>query len=637
MSLISFSNVTKYYSLDLILDHVTFSINKGERVALVGPNGTGKTTILKLILKEEEPTLMPKEDKVGDISILSGTKIGYLNQDAIKNLNNTVYEELSLAFSDIKKELKEFELLSEKLSYTNDEKILDKYNKLLEYLNSINAFNLDNKIDEYLTRFHFPLKIKDELVSSLSGGERMKIAFIKLLLVEYDLLLLDEPTNHLDISTIEWLEEYLKSYKGTILFISHDRYFLDTLANKILDLDNHKIVTYSMTYDQYLKEKEIHYQNELAQYKKEEEEMERLRKFIEFYMPKPRFVGRAKDRVHKLEKLERNHIDKPIKENKNIKFYIEGSNLKNKGLIEFKDIVAGYDKPLFNAFSFTLYGKDRLAVVGDNGIGKTTLIKSIIKQIPLISGSIRYLRELKIGYIKQNDYEFYSKDTCLDYLRSKYPNKLDKDLRTALGRFLFKKEDVFKNCTNLSNGERMRLVLCDLSLSDYDVLILDEPTNHLDLVTKECLLNALKNYKGAIIFISHDRYFINSLADFTLYLSKDETLLIEGNYDDLKEELDELNNKISSEKNNNEIQIPSKKETLVYDPIKVVTKLSNNKIKELQDEYNKIEIRLTEIDELLGMDFEDYKEIDALTDEKSELEERYFEILDVLEEQKNLK
>lgn len=636
MSLISFSNVTKYYSLDLILDHVSFSINKGEKVALVGPNGTGKTTILKLILKKELPTLVAKEDKPGEISILSGTKIGYLNQNAIEDLNNTVLDELNLAFKDIKKELSQFEDLTNKISTSNDEKLLNKYNELLDHLNSIHAFNIDNKIDEYLTRFHFPLDIKSEKVSSLSGGERMKIAFIKLLLVDYDLLLLDEPTNHLDISTIEWLEEYLKSYKGTILFISHDRYFLDTLATKILDLDNHKVTTYCMKYDDYLKEKEINYQNQLAQYKKEEEEMERLKKFIEFYMPKPRFVGRAKDRVHKLEKLEKNHIDKPVKENKNINFSIEGSNLKNKGLIEMNDVVAGYDFPLFKSFSFTLYGKDRLAIVGDNGIGKTTLIKSIIKQIPLISGTIKYLRELKIGYIKQNDYEFYSKDTCLDYLRSKYPNKLDKELRSALGRFLFKKEDVFKNCTTLSNGERMRLVLCDLSLSDYDVLILDEPTNHLDLVTKECLLNALKNYKGAIIFISHDRYFINSLADFVLYLSKDRTILIEGNYDDLKLELDDLNSK-ESELNSNKSDENKKKENLVYDPLPQVLKLSNNKLTELKNESEKIENRLNEIDELLGMDFEDYKEIDSLTDEKSELEERYFEILSILEEQKKLK
>lgn len=626
MSLISFSNVTKYYSLDLILDHVTFSINKGEKVALVGSNGTGKTTLFKLILKKELPTLVAKEDKPGDISILSDIKIGYLNQNAIEDINHTVKEELFLAFKEITKKLDEFNALTTSLAAKSDEKTLEKYNTLLDYLNEVNAFNLDNKIEEYLSRFRFDKNYLNVKIASLSGGERMKIAFIKLLLVDYDVLLLDEPTNHLDIATIEWLEEYLKSYKGTILFISHDRYFLETLATKVLDLENHKITTYSMGYQEYLKEKEINYQNELAKFKREEEEMERLKKFIEFYMPKPRFVGRAKDRVHKLEKLEKNHIDKPIKENKNIKFKIEGSNLKNKGLLELKDVSAGYDnKSLFNPFSFTLYGKDHLAIVGDNGIGKTTLIKTILGEIPAITGEIKHLRTLKIGYIKQNDYEFVSKDTCLDYLRNKYPTKLDGELRTALGRFLFKKEDVFKNCTNLSNGERMRLVLCDLSLSDYDVLILDEPTNHLDLVTKECLLDTLKSYRGAIIFISHDRYFINSLADYILYISKEETLLIEGSYEDLKATLD--NKDLVNENKETKVNEPK---TLVYDKLETKKKLSNNKINELKTEAKDIEDRLNEIDELLEADFEDYTEIDLLTDEKSALEERYFEILDLL-------
>lgn len=631
MSLISFSNVSKYYSLDLILDHVSFNINKGEKVALVGPNGTGKTTIFKLILNKEEPTLMPKEDKVGDISILSGTKIGYLNQNAIEDINHTVREELNLVFKDIYKKIDEFNSLTVSMATKNDENTFERYNKLLDYLTSINAFNLDNRINEYISKFHFSNNILDAKISTLSGGERMKIAFIKLLLIDYDVLLLDEPTNHLDISTIERLEEYLKSYKGTILFISHDRYFLTTLADKILDLDNHKVTSYSMGYDEYLKEKEINYQNQLAQFKKEEEEMERLKRFIEFYMPKPRFVGRAKDRVHKLEKLEKNHIDKPLKENKSIKFRIEGSNLRNKGLLEMKDVIAGYESGLFKPFSFTLYGKDRLAIVGDNGIGKTTLIKSIIGQIPLISGDIRKLRELKIGYIKQNDYEFISKDTCLDYLREKYPNKLERELRTALGRFLFKKEDVFKNCLNLSNGERMRLVLCDLSLSEYDILILDEPTNHLDLVTKECLLDALKEYNGAIIFISHDRYFINSLAQFVLYIGKENTILVEGDYDDLKLELDKLNlNEGTSTQDNSKINFDK---PLVYDELPKKEKLSNNKLNELKREAHIIENRLSEIDELFSMDFEDYSEIDALNDEKAELEEKYFEIIDILDNQ----
>ena len=629
MALISFSNVTKYYSLNLILDHVTFQINKGEKVALVGSNGVGKTTIFKLILKEEEPTLVAKEDKVGDISILNGIKIGYLNQDAISDVNNTVREELELPFSSLKKDLERLNELAEKLGENSTEKDLENYNQLLEDLTNKGAFNIDNKIEEYISRFRFPEELLNEKIKTLSGGERMKIAFIKLLLVDYDVLLLDEPTNHLDISTIEWLENYLKDYKGTILFISHDRYFLNTLADKILDLENHVVTTYNMSYDNYLKEKEIKYQNLLAQYEKEEEEMARLKKFIEFYMPKPRFVGRAKDRVHKLEKLEANHIEKPTKENKNIKFHIEGSNLKNKGLIEFNNVSTGYDSILFPPFSFTLYGKDHLAIIGDNGIGKTTLVKTIMHDLPLKSGEIKYLRELKIGYIKQNDYEFVSKDTCLDYLRKKYPNKLDKELRTALGRFLFKKEDVFKNCTLLSNGERMRLVLCDLSLSDYDVLILDEPTNHLDLVTKECLLNALKEYKGAIIFISHDRYFINSLADYVLYLSRDKSIVNEGNYDDFKLIFD----KSFSEQNKNseaENKVEAK-ENLVFDKIEKKEKLSNNKILEYKNRAKEIEDELSFIDDELSNDFEDYKKIDELTDRKSELEYEYFKILEILE------
>ena len=627
MALISFSNVTKYYSLNLILDHVTFQINKGEKVALVGSNGAGKTTLFKLILKEEEPTLVAKEDKVGDISILTGTKIGYLNQDAISDINNTVLEELEIPFLPLKEKLNKFNELTLKLNENTSLEELNHYNELLDELTRDGAFTIKNKISEYLSRFKLPESMLNEKIKSLSGGERMKIAFIKLLLVDYDLLLLDEPTNHLDISTIEWLENYLKDYRGTILFISHDRYFLSTLANKILDLENHKIDTYNMGYDNYLKEKEIKYQNLLAQYEKEEEEMERLKKFIEFYMPKPRFVGRAKDRVHKLERLEANHIDKPTKENRNIKIKLEGSNLKNKGLISFDNVSAGYDAALFPPFSFTLYGKDHLAIIGDNGIGKTTLVKSIMHEIPLICGEIKYLRDLKIGYIKQNDYEFVSKDTCLDYLKKKYPAKAERELRTALGRFLFKKEDVFKNCTLLSNGERMRLVLCDLSLSEYDVLILDEPTNHLDLVTKECLLSALKEYKGAIIFISHDRYFINSLADFVLYLSREKSVINEGSYDDLKAILDGESN----DSFNNESSKTETKKELVYDKLEKKEKLSNNKIQELKNRAHEIEEELLFIDDELSKDFEDYKVIDELTDRKSELESEYFKIIESLE------
>ena len=624
MSLISFSNVSKSFGTDLLLDHISFNINLGEKVALVGPNGIGKSTIFKLILKEELPTLMPREDKVGSISILNGINIGYLSQQAISDINNTVYQELKSVFKTTLEELDRLNKMSEELNSNNNQIKIEEYNEFLEYLNEKNAFSIEPKIRGYISKFHFDKDILDKKISTLSGGERIKIAFVKLLLEDHDVLLLDEPTNHLDISTIEWLEEYLKKYKGTVLFISHDRYFLNTVADKILDLDNKKVVTYNLCYDDYLKEKELRFQQELAQFQKEEEEMERLKKFIEYFMPKPRFVGRAKDRVHKLERLEANHINRPTKENRSINLNLDSNNLKNKRLMSFEEVSAGYNgNKLFNPFSFVLFSNYRLAIVGDNGIGKTTLIKTIMNELPLVSGNIIRHRELSIGYIKQNDYDLSKYENCFEYLKAKYPNKLDKDLRTALGSFLFRKDEVFKPCSVLSHGEQMRLILCGLSLSSYDILILDEPTNHLDLVVKECLLNSLKNYNGAIIFISHDRYFINELATYTLYLSKEMTYLTEGTYDDLKYELE---NKIKLEVPCVENEI--KKETKI---INKNNKLSNNKRNDYLNKLKVIEKRLEEIEIELSEDI-DYQLINSLTEEREKLESEYLEISSILEE-----
>lgn len=635
MAVINFSNVTKYYDLDLILDHVSFQINKNENVALIGDNGVGKTTIFKLILKEIEPTLVAKEDKVGEISILKDFKIGYLSQDAIKNVDNLVIDELREPFLDLIKLNEEFNKVSEEYSlYPDNEEIVEKYNKYLERIENSRVFSYQNEIETLISKFSFPLSILNKRVKELSGGERMKIAFIKLLLFRYDCLLLDEPTNHLDISTIEWLEEYLKNYSGTIIFISHDRYFIDSVSSKILELENHIVTTYNMSYNSYLEEKEIRFKNQLEQYKKEEEEMEKLRKFIEFYMPKPRFVGRAKDRVKKLEKLEARHIEQPKKVNHNIKINLEGGNLKNKELIEVKELVIGYDKPLINdSISFSLYGKDFLAILGDNGVGKTTLIKTILGDIPALNGEIKEKRKLSYGYIRQNDYSFHKSDSILEHLKRIYPTKSENELRGALGRFLFRKEEVFKEVSTLSNGEKMRVNLCALMLSSYDILILDEPTNHLDLVTKECLIDGLKHYNGAVIFISHDRYFINELADYILYLKKDKVTLFEGNYDEfkLKEEEEKFPRGNFLENNNS---LNSKNNIDKKNPLEGVLpkkeKLSNNKINELKIRLKEIEEDIATIDALLEDDEVDYLKVSEYQTKKEELEDEYLIILDKL-------
>ena len=621
MSLISFSNVSKLYGSEVILDHISFAINEKEKVALIGNNGAGKTTIFKLILKEITPTLLPKEDKPGEISILSNLKIGYLNQNAISDINNLVKDELLLPFKhtlELENKIKNIE--SNKLINNDD---INKYNELLEEYEKNRGYTYQNEIKEMVTKFGFPLEILTRPISSLSGGERMKIAFIKILLFNYDLLLLDEPTNHLDISTIEWLENFLKSYKETIFFISHDIYFIENLATKIIELENHKITTYNTNYNNYLKLKKEHYEYLLKESKKEEKEIARLKRFIEFYMPKPRFVGRAKDRVKKLEKIEKNRVEVPLNNKKDIKFKLEGSNLASKGLLEFKDVIVGYDFPLIKPFSFTLYGKDHLAIIGDNGIGKTTLIKSINKEIPLLNGSIKELRKIKYGYIKQNDYSFGDTSlNALEYLKREYPIKLEKELRNILGKFYFQGDEVFKNIQMMSNGEKMRLILAKLSLSDYDILLLDEPTNHLDLATKNSLIDALKNYEGAIIFISHDRYFINQLATSILYLSKTNSIYLEGNYDNLKETLNKTPAALINEKE----LIKKLEKPKENKPI-----LSNNKVLEIKKEISDIENKINEIDEALGSNFTSYTEYDSLNEEKENLETRYLELLEILD------
>ena len=630
MSVITFTNVTKYYSSTLILDHVSFSVNKGEKVALIGNNGAGKTTLFKLILGIEEPTLVPKEDKVGDISILKGTTIGYLDQNCITNIENTVEQELLLAFEkQIKMEAKIEEISEQIKNNSSDNSLLEKYNNLLQEFEKERGYTYKNEIKEYLSKFNFDLSYLDRKVSSLSGGERMKIAFIKILLFKYDILLLDEPTNHIDVSTIEWLENFLKNYEGTIFFISHDRYFLNSLATRIFELENHKLTIYNMGYENYLEAKKQNYESLLKQSIKEEKQIEKYKRFIEFYMPKPRFASRAHDREKKLAKLEANRTEVPKEENRKINFKIEGSILANKQVLKFSNVVVGYDEPLCPEFSFVLYGQDRLAIVGDNGIGKTTLVKSIIGEIKLFKGSIKPLRGIQVGYIKQNDYIFDKNIDAIDYLREKYPNKLDKELRANLGRFLFKGEDIFKSTGLMSNGEKMRLILCALTMNSYDVLVLDEPTNHLDMITKECLIDALKNYDGCIIFVSHDRYFINELANKTLYLTPSQALLIDGNYDDLKVRLDAMDKEANEHIDLNELEKNLIKEKL---PEKKKEKLSNNAIQKLQEEMADIELSLDVIDEKFNDPTTKYDEFADLNEEKSNLETRYYEILGILEE-----
>lgn len=632
MSILSFLNISKYYGSDLILDHISFDINKGDKIALIGSNGEGKTTILKLILKEEDVTNNYNENKISDISYLKNIKIGYLNQNLITSLDNTVMQECLLCYKEVFEiEEKMQTVLNQMQENKNNDELLEKYNNLIEYYKEIGGYSYLSDIKNYLARFNFDNSYYDKKVSTLSGGERTKLAFAKLLMFKYDLLLLDEPTNYIEISTIEWLEKFLKSYKGTILFVSHDTYFIENVANKIFELSNHKLEVFNCDYKNYLKLKEERYKYLEKEKEKQDEEITKLRRFIEFYMPKPRFTSRAKDKEKKLNKILENKIEIEKERHKNINLNLQSSNLKNKELLCVKNVVVGYDTPLLKEISFDIYSNDKIAIMGDNGIGKSTLIKTIYGMLKPLQGEILSKRKLNIGYFNQFDLEKEdSKQTILEYLRNNNLNLSDKELRSALGKFYFKGDDINKNLFSTSNGERKRLLLCNLSLKSYDLLLLDEPANHLDLDTKKSLIDSLNKYNGAILFISHDRFFVNQLASKLIYLTKNKNYIIEGNYDDLLIDLEKENSDNNIAKENKEQLF----EKSIAKP-QQNNKLSKNMIVKLQSEVKQIELRLSEINEILtNASYTSYEEVDELVNEKEKLETKYLDLLSKLEENK---
>ena len=632
MSILSFLNISKYYGSDLILDHISFDINKGDKIALIGSNGEGKTTILKLILKEEDVTNNYNENKISDISYLKNIKIGYLNQNLITSLDNTVIQECLLCYKEVFEiEEKMQAVLNQMQQNKNNDELLEKYNNLIEYYKEIGGYSYLSDIKNYLARFNFDNSYYDKKVSTLSGGERTKLAFAKLLMFKYDLLLLDEPTNYIDISTIEWLEKFLKSYKGTILFVSHDTYFIENVANKIFELSNHKLEVFNCDYKNYLKLKEERYKYLEKEKEKQDEEITKLRRFIEFYMPKPRFTSRAKDKEKKLNKILENKIEIEKERHKNINLNLQSSNLKNKELLCVKNVVVGYDTPLLKEISFDIYSNDKIAIMGNNGIGKSTLIKTIYGMLKPLQGEILSKRKLNIGYFNQFDLEKEdSKQIILEYLRNNNLNLSDKELRSALGKFYFKGDDINKNLFSTSNGERKRLLLCNLSLKSYDLLLLDEPANHLDLDTKKSLIDSLNKYNGAILFISHDRFFVNQLASKLIYLTKNKNYIIEGNYDDLLIDLERESSENNIAKENKE-QLVEKSSAKPQQN----NKLSKNMIVKLQSEVKQIELRLSEINEILtNASYTSYEEVDELVNEKEKLETKYLNLLSKLEENK---
>jgi ABC transporter, ATP-binding protein len=524
--LIQLNNVTKNFVVNEIFSNVKMEINDKDRVAIVGRNGAGKSTLLKIISGE-------LSFDSGERTVSKNTTIGYLSQEFIVREDLSIYEEMITCFDEIIS----LEASLEKLSYEltpenieNDPGLLDRFDRLQNEVLTHKDYHYKSKIESVLYGLDFTKDVFDKKISTFSGGEKTRLSMAKLLLSEPDLLILDEPTNHLDMENVAWLENYLSSYNGAIVIVSHDRYFLDKVVNVVYNLEFGKLKKYVGNYSKFLKQYEEDYEKQLKEFTSQQKDIKRLEEFVQKNIARASTSKMAKSRQKVLDKMEL--IDNPKKDDKaaNIEFKIKEQSGRDVLMIE--NLKVGYDgKQVGKAYNFSVYKGDRIAIVGRNGIGKSTLIKTIAKKQNAIAGCVHYGSKVSLGYYDQKQAEFESSKTILNELWDEYPLMKEAEVRTVLGRFLFRGDSVLKIVRDLSGGEKARLQLAKLMLEKNNLLVLDEPTNHLDITSKQVLEDALENYEGTIVFVSHDRYFINKIANKVLDITGDDYSIYLGNYD----------------------------------------------------------------------------------------------------------
>jgi len=527
MMLLQIQQLTKYFGAELILSNIKLEIQSKDRIALVGRNGAGKSTLLKMIaghLSYDSGQIVKPKD----------VSIGYLAQNTGLESSLSIWDEMLSVFDYIKKmeqNLRNIELELANSSHDGHaEKLLKEYDQLQIKFEEIGGYQYESDIRSVLHGLRFYEQDYSTLIATLSGGQKTRLALAKLLLTKPDILILDEPTNHLDIETLTWLEQYLVGYPGAILIVSHDRYFLDKIVTQVYELSMHELKKFYGNYSKYLVQKAENYEREMKLYEKQQDEVAKLQDFIQRNLARASTTKRAQSRRKQLEKMQL--MDRPAGGDKSasISFGIEKQS--GNDVLKIKDAAIGYgNTPLSRNIRFSIFRRDSIALVGPNGVGKSTLLKTIIKKLKLLSGNIDYGTNVTIGYYDQEQAELSSNKTVLQELWDHYPLKDEKEIRTMLGNFLFSGDDVQKTVSTLSGGEKARLALAILMLEQANFLILDEPTNHLDLDSKEVLENALVDYPGTILFVSHDRYFINRIASKVVELSPNGTIEYLGDYD----------------------------------------------------------------------------------------------------------
>ena len=521
--LITINSGTVYFGANDVFENIDFVVNENEKIALVGRNGCGKTTLLKVLMGEVELSS-------GQLIKSNKVKVGYLNQNSLIECHNNVRDELLTVYKDLLDKEKRLNELSEKLKVEHSDKLINEYSTLEEEFKMQGGYTYNSEMETILFGFGFKKEDLDKNVSDFSGGEKTKLAFVKLLLSKPDLLLLDEPTNHLDLSTIEWLENYLSKYKKAIVLVSHDRIFLDKIVNSVYELEYGHLKKYAGNYSKYVEQKKIDFEKDSEAYVRQQKEIKRLEELIEKFRYKKNKAAFAQSKIKYLDRMEK--LDDPKKaDTKAFKATFKCAVKGGKSVLNMDHFKVGYDKPLFEVTHEILRGQ-RVCVMGDNGCGKSTLLKTITGLIPSLGGYMLLGHQIDIGYFDQNIVAFKNGNTVLEELWNEYPNKDMYEIRSTLGAFLFSSDEVFKEVSVLSGGEKVRLELAKLMLKNANFLILDEPTNNLDIVSKEALEKALQNYDGTILFVSHDRYFIKQVATSCLVVSDGKVTYYEDGYKD---------------------------------------------------------------------------------------------------------
>lgn len=507
---------------NIIFSNISFSVPDNARIGLVGPNGAGKTTLLKIMTGQQEPTS-------GQFTINKGLKVGYIAQENGLDEDKTIWDEMLTVFNDLIEKNKKITKMQEQIAdHPEDEDLLKRYDQLAYDFEQEGGFTYQAEIKSILNGFNFKENTWNKVIGTLSGGEKTRLAFVKLLLQKPPVLLLDEPTNYLDLDTLDWLEAFLKNYQGAIITVSHDQYFLDHLANQIFELNFRKLTTFKGNYSQYVKERELMDSQQEAAYEKQQEKIKKEEEFIQKNLVRASTTKRAQSRRKVLDKMER---IKPPKHKQKVRINFTSERPSGKEVLIAKDLTIGYpDKVMVSDIDFQVNKNDRVAIIGPNGIGKSTLLKTIMKKLEPKGGSIKYGASLDIGYYDQELQSLDPSKTVLDTIWDRHKTMPEKDVRSILASFLFTAEDIDKTVGQLSGGQKARLTLTVLSLEKDNFLLMDEPTNHLDIEAKEVLEEALDNYDGTLLFVSHDRYFINELANKIISVRDGHAKIYNGNY-----------------------------------------------------------------------------------------------------------